>query len=89
MHCRLTRSHYKTFFRQLFEVPSSILRPLAAEKFIRQFLASLFVTLWVVCGKANFTNLSRYGDYSERTYRRHYRCKVEFMAFHVATIVVA
>jgi transposase len=27
------------------------------------------VTLFVVCGKANFTNLSRYGEYSERTYR--------------------
>jgi hypothetical protein len=47
------------------------------------------VTLWVVCGKANFTNLSRYGDYSERTYRRHYRTKVEFIAFHAATIAAA
>ncbi len=59
----------------------------------RQFLASLFVTLFVtlfvVCGKATFTNLSRYGDYSERTYRRHYRHPVQFMAFHAATIAAA
>lgn len=54
-----------------------------------QFLASLFVTLWVVCGKANFTNLSRYGDYCERTYRRHYHSKVEFIAFHCATVKAA
>jgi hypothetical protein len=31
------------------------------------------VTLFVVCCKANFTNLSRYGEYSERTYRRQYQ----------------
>jgi hypothetical protein len=55
----------------------------------RQFLARLFVTLFVVCGKANFTNLSRYSDYSERTYRRHYRHPVRFMAFHAATIAAA
>jgi hypothetical protein len=30
-------------------------------------------TIFVVCGKVNFTNLSRYSDLSERTYRRHYR----------------
>ncbi|NJL48660.1 MAG: hypothetical protein HC929_15735 [Leptolyngbyaceae cyanobacterium SM2_5_2] len=29
-------------------------------------------TIFVVCGKVNGTNLSRYSDTSERTYRRHY-----------------
>lgn len=43
----------------------------------------------MVCGKANFTNLSRYGEYSERTYRRHYRQEVDFIAFHAATIEAA
>lgn len=29
-------------------------------------------TIFVVCGKVNYTNLSRYSDLSERTYRRHF-----------------
>ncbi len=32
---------------------------------------TLMTTIFVVCGKVNDTNLSRYSDYSERTYRRH------------------
>ena len=55
----------------------------------RQFLASLFVTLFVVCGKANFTNLSRYGEYSERTYRRQYQKSFDFIPFHAQTIAAA
>jgi hypothetical protein len=43
----------------------------------------------VVCGKANFTNLSRYSDYCERSYRRHYRNPVEWGSFHAATISLA
>ena len=30
-------------------------------------------TIFVVCGKVNYTNLSRYSDLSERTYRRHFQ----------------
>ena len=29
-------------------------------------------TIFVVCGKVNYTNLSRYSKLSERTYRRHF-----------------
>ena len=29
-------------------------------------------TIFVVGGKVNYTNLSRYSDLSERTYRRHF-----------------
>jgi hypothetical protein len=47
------------------------------------------VTLFVVCGKANFTNLSRYGEYSERTYRRQYQKSVDFIPFHAQTIAAA
>jgi DDE superfamily endonuclease len=46
-------------------------------------------TLFVVCGKANFTNLSRYGDYSERTYRRQYQKSFDFIPFHAQTIAAA
>jgi DDE superfamily endonuclease len=44
------------------------------------------VTLFVVCGKANFTNLSRYGQYSERTYRQK---SFDFIPFHAQTIAAA
>ena len=47
------------------------------------------MTLFVVCGKANFTNLSRYGDYSERTYRRQYQKSFDFISFHAQTIAAA
>ncbi len=29
-------------------------------------------TILMLCGKVNYTNLSRYSDLSERTYRRHF-----------------
>lgn len=45
--------------------------------------------MFVVCGRANFTNLSRYSDYSERTYRRQYRKEVDFIELHGATIGLA
>jgi DDE superfamily endonuclease len=47
------------------------------------------VTLFVVCGKANFTNLSRYGEYSERTYRRQYQKSFDFIPFNAQTIAAA
>jgi len=47
------------------------------------------VTLFVVCGKANFSNLSRYGQYSERTYRRQYKKSFDFIPFHAQTIAAA
>ena len=43
----------------------------------------------MVCGKANFTNLSRYGEYSERTYRRQYQKSFDFIPFHAQTIAAA
>lgn len=30
------------------------------------------VSIFVCCGKINYTNLSRYSNYSEKTYRRHF-----------------
>ena len=42
----------------------------------------------MVCGKANFTNLARYGDYSERTYRRQYQKSFDFISLHAQTILL-
>lgn len=39
-------------------------------------------TLLCVCGRANFTNLSRYSKLNEKTYRRHYSEAVDFTALH-------
>ncbi len=39
-----------------------------------------------MCGKVNFTNLSRYSDLSERTYHRQYEQAFEFAALNRALI---
>jgi hypothetical protein len=46
----------------------------------------LFATLFVVCGKANFTNMSRYSNYSDRTYRRQSDKSFHFTGFNAGTI---
>ena len=40
----------------------------------------------LVWGRANFTNLSRYSDLNEKTYRRHYAKTVDFDALHLWSI---
>lgn len=40
----------------------------------------------MVCGKVNFTNLSRYSELSERTYRRHFSQPYGFMGLNQETI---
>jgi hypothetical protein len=47
------------------------------------------VTLFAICGKANFMNLSRYGDYSERTYRRQYQKSCDFIRLNAEMITMA
>ncbi|PZV05782.1 MAG: IS4 family transposase, partial [Leptolyngbya sp.] len=42
------------------------------------FFVTLFSTILVVCGRVNFTNLSRYSELNEKTYRRHFEAEFEF-----------
>lgn len=42
-----------------------------------------------MCGKVNFTNLSRYSTLSERTYRRHFEQPYEFMSLNQVVIEAA
>ena len=42
-----------------------------------------------MCGKVNFTNLSRYSDLNERTYRRQYQQDVQFAELNRALITQA
>lgn len=32
----------------------------------------MLTSLWIVCGRVNYTNLNRYSSLCERTYRRHF-----------------
>lgn len=52
-------------------------------------MTTLFATILVVCGKVNFTNLSRYSSLSEKTYRRQYQKRFDFAAFNAAVIEAA
>jgi Transposase DDE domain len=46
----------------------------------------LVTTIFVVCGNVNFTNLSRYSDLSEKTYRRHFKGTIGFEALNQCVI---
>ena len=43
-------------------------------------------TIFVVCGKVNYTNLSRYSDCCERTYRRHFEAGLGLEGLNQALI---
>lgn len=51
-----------------------------------KFLTTLFATILLVCGKVNFTNLSRYSEWSEHTYRRQYERAFDFAALNQALV---
>lgn len=48
----------------------------------QKFLVTLFLTILLMRGKVNFRNLSRYSDYCEKTYARHYRRPFSFIEFN-------
>ena len=48
----------------------------------KKFILTLFSTLLVSCGRANFINLSRYSQINERTYRRQYQRSFNFIQFN-------
>jgi len=53
--------------------------PKVASKVQQRFLTILFSTIIVICGKVNFTNLSRYSEITERTYRRQFSRSYNFI----------
>ena len=55
----------------------------------RKFLATLFVTIFVLRGRVNFRNLSRYCDYSERTIARQFREPFDWPDFHQRVLLTA
>jgi hypothetical protein len=52
-------------------------------------LLTLLPTILLICGKVNFTNLSRYSELSERTYRRQYHQSFAFMGLNAGLIAQA
>jgi hypothetical protein len=48
----------------------------------QKFLLTLFSTLLISYGRATFSNLGRYSNLSERTYRRQYQRSFNFMKFN-------
>jgi len=59
-----------TIFGELFELSKP------RQKFLIQFFQDIFI----LTGKANFTNLSRYSVFCEKTFRRNYLKKWDFSA---------
>ncbi|UBF25978.1 hypothetical protein K9N68_31315 [Kovacikia minuta CCNUW1] len=52
-------------------------------------MLTLFPTILLVCGKVNFTNLSRYSELSEKTYRRQSHPAFCFMSLNAQLIEAA
>src|SRR5919108_4958652 len=55
----------------------------------RKFLAVLFVTILVLRGRVNCRNLSRYGNYSERSIARQFRKPFDWPDFHQRVLMTA
>ena len=64
------------------ELAEKILNGLRICKPQRKFLLILFTTILVVRGKANFRNLCRYSQVSEKTYARQFTKPFEFVGFN-------
>ncbi len=47
-----------------------------------KFLTHVFVWFLSMRGRLNFTNMARYGTYSEKTYRTHFDTEFPFFTFN-------
>ena len=52
-----------------------------------KFMLTLFPLLMCLRGRANFRNLSRYGDFHEKTYSRWYRHEFDFVTFNQLSLL--
>jgi len=51
-----------------------------------KFMVNIFTLFMGLGGRYNFTNMSRYGDYSEQTYRNNFEKPFDFLAFNKSLI---
>jgi Transposase DDE domain len=66
-----------TVVTEILKQMTSITKP--QEK----FLSPLFATIPVLRGRVNFLNLSRYADYSEKSFRRQFQKEFNFLDFNL------
>ena len=52
----------------------------------KKFLLTLFCTIFMLRGRMNFRNLSRYSNLHENTYLRNFRKSFDFEAFNTLLI---
>ena len=64
----------------------SILVKMGLSQPFRRFLGELLMLLVIVPSRATFLNLSRYSDYAEKTFRRWFRRKVDWVQLNVTAI---
>ncbi len=63
----------------LMNILESILQQMSGiSQSQKKFMVILFSTILLVYGKVNFTNLSRYSSFNEKTYRRHFLKDFDF-----------
>jgi len=53
----------------------------------RKFMIKIFTLFMGLGGRYNFTNMSRYGDYSEQTYRNNFEKPFDFIGFNKKLIL--
>lgn len=63
-------------------VSDSLAKMSGLSKSRRTFIALLLKTILATPGKMNFRNMSRYSEYCEKTYARHYARPFDFPAFN-------
>ncbi len=68
----------------------NILTQLAGiSKAQKKFFLTLMTTILLVYGKVNFTNLSRYSQLNEKTYRRHFQRSFNFLELNKQLLQLA
>lgn len=67
-------------------IDEALLKMPGVGKWQRDFLRQLFSTVLLMCVKLNFSNLGRYSELDEKTYRRGFRRDFDFEQFNVNCI---
>lgn len=61
---------------------NTVLKKMGFSKVRTKFLAHVFVLFLSMRGRINFTNMARYGSYSEKSYRTHFEVHFPFFSFN-------
>ncbi len=67
-------------------VVSTAFNGLSLNKWRRDFLIEIFMLYMVIPGRINFTQMSRYSNYSEQRFRNQFKQKFDFMNYNTSLI---